>query len=224
MEFYRTARVVCRPILKTAFRPWVEGLEHVPREGPAIIACNHLSFSDSVLLPIVMPRTVTFLAKNEYFVGRGIKGKLSAAFFGGVSVPVDRSGLRGATQAAIDAGIEVLRGGNLFGIYPEGTRSPDGRLYRGHTGIAQLVLATGAPVIPVALFNTDRIQPPGTRLPRLHRVGVRVGAPLDFSRSAAIANRSRQRRAMTDEVMAAIQALSGQEYRDVYASTIKEAA
>src|ERR1051326_4075319 len=158
--------IVLGPILKLIFRPVVEGLENVPASGAAIIASNHLSFSDSIFMPLMVKRRVTFVAKAEYFTGRGIKGKLIKTFFSGTgTIPVDRSGGR-AAQAAIDTGLRVLREGNLFGIYPEGTRSPDGRLYRGKTGVARLALEAGVPVIPVAMLNLDELQPPGQIRPR----------------------------------------------------------
>ncbi|WP_247615373.1 lysophospholipid acyltransferase family protein [Streptomyces tagetis] len=209
--------------LKLAFRPWVEGLEHVPAEGPAILASNHLSFSDSFFLPAVLHRKVTFIAKAEYFTTPGVKGRLTAAFFKGVGqLPVDRSGGRGAGEAAIRSGIEVLERGELFGIYPEGTRSPDGRLYRGKPGgLARVALATGAPVLPVAMIDTEKIQPPGQVVPKLMRPGIRIGAPLDFSRYQGMEHDRFVLRALTDEVMYEIMKLSGQEYVDVYATAMK---
>ncbi|MFD7229070.1 lysophospholipid acyltransferase family protein [Streptomyces sp. NPDC059881] len=209
--------------LKLAFRPWVEGLENIPAEGPAILASNHLSFSDSFFLPAVLDRKVTFIAKAEYFTSPGIKGKLTAAFFKGVGqLPVDRSGARGAGEAAIKSGIEVIERGELFGIYPEGTRSPDGRLYRGKPGgLARVALATGAPVIPVAMIDTEKIQPPGKVIPKLMRPGIRIGKPLDFSRYHGMEHDRFILRSVTDEVMYEIMKLSGQEYVDVYATAAK---
>nr|WP_308407868.1 lysophospholipid acyltransferase family protein [Streptomyces somaliensis] len=209
--------------LKLAFRPWVEGLENVPAEGPAILASNHLSFSDSFFLPAVLDRRVTFIAKAEYFTSPGLKGRLTAAFFRGVGqLPVDRSGARGAGDAAVRSGIEVVERGELFGIYPEGTRSPDGRLYRGKTGgLARVALATGAPVIPVAMIDTEKIQPPGKVVPRLMRPGIRIGRPLDFSRYQGMDGDRFILRSVTDEVMYEIMKLSGQEYVDVYATVAK---
>ncbi|ONK14987.1 lysophospholipid acyltransferase family protein [Streptomyces sp. MP131-18] len=209
--------------LKLAFRPWVEGKEHVPAEGPAILASNHLSFSDSFFLPAVLDRKVTFIAKAEYFTSPGIKGRLTAAFFRGVGqLPVDRSGARGAGEAAISSGIAVLERGELFGIYPEGTRSPDGRLYRGRPGgLARVALATGAPVLPVAMIDTEKIQPPGKVVPKLMRPGIRIGEPLDFSRYQGMEGDRFILRSLTDEVMYAIMKLSGQEYVDVYATAAK---
>jgi 1-acyl-sn-glycerol-3-phosphate acyltransferase len=209
--------------LKLGFRPWVEGLENIPAEGPAILASNHLSFSDSFFLPAVLDRKVTFIAKAEYFTTPGVKGKMTAAFFKGVGqLPVDRSGARGAGEAAIKSGLEVLDRGELFGIYPEGTRSPDGRLYRGKPGgLARLALASGAPVIPVAMIDTEKIQPPGKVMPKLMRPGIRIGSPLDFSRYQGMEHDRFVLRAVTDEVMYEIMKLSGQEYVDMYATAAK---
>ncbi|OIJ97119.1 1-acyl-sn-glycerol-3-phosphate acyltransferase [Streptomyces colonosanans] len=209
--------------LKLAFRPWVEGLENIPAEGPAILASNHLSFSDSLFLPSVLPRKVTFIAKAEYFTTPGVKGRLKAAFFKGAGqLPVDRSGSRGAGEAAVKSGIEVVERGELFGIYPEGTRSPDGRLYRGKPGgLARVALATGAPVIPVAMIDTEKIQPPGKVIPKLMRPGIRIGKPLDFSRYQGMDNDRFVLRALTDQVMYEIMTLSGQEYVDIYATAAK---
>lgn len=220
---YGAMKVSIGGALKLGFRPWVEGLEHVPAEGPAILASNHLSFSDSFFLPAVLDRKVTFVAKAEYFTTPGVKGRLTAAFFKGVGqLPVDRSGARGAAEAAIKSGIDVLEGGGLFGIYPEGTRSPDGRLYRGKPGgLARIALATGAPVIPVAMIDTEKIQPPGKVVPKLMRPGIRIGAPLDFSRYQGMEGDRFIQRSLTDEVMYEIMKLSGQEYVDMYATAAK---
>ncbi|MGX1760778.1 lysophospholipid acyltransferase family protein [Streptomyces lydicus] len=209
--------------LKLAFRPWVEGIENIPAEGPAILASNHLSFSDSFFLPAVLDRKVTFIAKSEYFTSPGVKGKLTAAFFKGVGqLPVDRSGGRGAGEAAIKSGIEVLERGELFGIYPEGTRSPDGRLYRGKPGgLARVALATGAPVIPVAMIDTEKVQPPGKIVPKMIRPGIRIGRPLDFTRYQGMEGDRFILRSVTDEVMYEIMKLSGQEYVDIYATAAK---
>ncbi|MGP4003323.1 lysophospholipid acyltransferase family protein [Streptomyces sp. 8N706] len=209
--------------LKLAFRPWVEGLENIPAEGPAILASNHLSFSDSFFLPAVLDRKVTFIAKSEYFTSPGVKGRLTAAFFKGVGqLPVDRSGGRGAGEAAIKSGIGVLERGELFGIYPEGTRSPDGRLYRGKPGgLARVALATGAPVIPVAMIDTEKVQPPGKVVPKMLRPGIRIGKPLDFTRYHGMDSDRFILRSVTDEVMYEIMKLSGQEYVDIYATAAK---
>jgi 1-acyl-sn-glycerol-3-phosphate acyltransferase len=216
--------VVLGPLLKLVFRPKVEGLKNVPRSGPVILACNHLSFSDSIFTPLIVKRKVTFVAKAEYFTGKGIKGWFSRMFFTGAgTIPVDRSGGE-AAQAALDTLLRVLREGNIAGIYPEGTRSPDGRLYRGKTGVARLALESGAPVVPVALLNTDEIQPTGTLIPTVKRVQIRIGAPLDFSRYESQRGDRFVERAITDEIMYELMALSGREYVDVYASTLKTAA
>jgi 1-acyl-sn-glycerol-3-phosphate acyltransferase len=215
--------VILGPILRLIFRPHVEGREHVPEEGPAIIASNHLSFSDSIFMPLMVKRKVTFVAKAEYFSGKGIKGWLTKMFFVGTGmIPVDRSGGR-AAQAAIETGLRILREGNLFGIYPEGTRSPDGRLYRGKTGVARIALESGAPVVPVVMLNADEIQPPGAILPKIRRVRIRFGAPLDFSRYAGMAGDRFIERAVTDEIMYELMELSGREYVDMYAQKVKSA-
>jgi 1-acyl-sn-glycerol-3-phosphate acyltransferase len=214
--------VVIGPILKLLFRPWVEGAEHVPAHGAAILASNHLSFSDSIFLPIVLSRRITFPAKMEYFTGSGVKGRLTAWFFKGVGqIPIDRSGGR-ASEAAISSGLKVLRREELFGIYPEGTRSPDGRLYKGKTGIARMALEAGCPVIPVAMIGTDKAQPTGQKLPNIMRIGVRIGAPLDFSRYEGMENDRFVLRSITDEIMYELMLLSGQEYVDVYATSLKK--
>jgi len=213
--------VLLGPWLRILFRPSVEGREHVPDEGPAIIASNHLSFSDSIFMPLMVKRKVTFVAKAEYFTGRGLKGFLVRMFFVGTgTIPVDRSGGR-AAQAAIETGLRILREGRLFGIYPEGTRSPDGRLYRGKTGVARLALESGAPVIPVVMLNADEIQPPGKIIPKIKRVRIRFGPPMDFSRYRGMAGDRFVERAVTDEIMYALMELSGREYVDVYAQKVK---
>jgi 1-acyl-sn-glycerol-3-phosphate acyltransferase len=219
--WYWIVKAILSPILRTLFRPKVEGLEHIPADGAAILASNHLSFSDSIFLPLVVPRRVTFLAKSDYFTTRGVKGRLKAGFFKGVGqLPVDRSGGR-ASQAALEAGLKVLNAGDLLGIYPEGTRSPDGRLYRGKTGVARMALEAGVPVIPCAMVNTYEIQPPGQVIPKITRVEIRIGKPLDFSRYAGLADDRFVLRSMTDEIMYELMMLSGQEYVDTYATKAK---
>jgi len=214
--------VILGPILKLIFRPWVEGGEHIPQSGPAIFVSNHLSFSDSIFLPLMVPRKMTFLAKADYFTGGGIKGRLTRAFFTGVGqLPVDRSGGR-ASEAAIEAGLKVLQRGDFLGLYPEGTRSPDGRLYKGKTGVARMALEAGVPVIPVVMIGTDQIQPTGRVIPHLGRVGIRIGAPMDFSRYAGMEEDRFVLRSITDEIMYALMALSGQEYVDMYAAQMKD--
>jgi len=214
--------VVLGPILRVIFWPEVEGRDLVPRTGAAIIASNHLSFSDSIFMPLMVRRKVVFVAKADYFTGTGIKGFLTKMFFVGTgTIPVDRSGGR-AAAAAIDTGLRILREGDLFGIYPEGTRSPDGRLYRGKTGVARLALASGAPVIPVVMLNSDTVQPPGRIRPRVMRVRIRFGEPLDFSRYEGMAGDRFVERAVTDEIMYELMELSGREYVDIYAAKVKE--
>jgi 1-acyl-sn-glycerol-3-phosphate acyltransferase len=209
------------PWLRLIFRPQVEGRRYLPPRGAAIIASNHVSFSDSIFMPLMVKRKVTFVAKAEYFTGKGIKGFLTKMFFVGAgTIPVDRSGGR-AAQAAIETGLRILREGRLFGIYPEGTRSPDGRLHRGKTGVARLALEAGVPVIPVAMLNADEIQPPGKLIPKVKRVRIRFGPPLDFSRYAGMAGDRFIERAVTDEIMYELMTLSGREYVDIYAQKVK---
>jgi len=218
---YWVVKAFLTPILRTLFRPWVEGGDHIPVDGGAILASNHLSFSDSIFLPLVVPRKITFLAKADYFTGSGFKGKLTKGFFAGVGqVPIDRSG--GAkSEAALLTAKRILAEGSLLGLYPEGTRSPDGRLYRGKTGVARMALEAGVPVIPVAMVNTDVVQPTGQKIPTLGRVGVRVGAPLDFSRYSGMEGDRFVLRSITDEIMYELMLLSGQEYVDQYATKAK---
>jgi 1-acyl-sn-glycerol-3-phosphate acyltransferase len=193
-------RIFLGPVLKLLFRPWVKGLDNIPAEGAAILASNHLSFSDSIFLPLMVRRPVVFLAKMEYFTGTGIKGRLTALFFRLTNqLPMDRSG-GAASAASLSAGMGVLNHGGLLGIYPEGTRSPDARLYRGKVGVARLALQAGVPVIPVAMIGTDKVQPIGKRLPNIRRIGMIFGEPLDLFE---------------------LQRLSGQEYVDEYAAVVK---
>jgi 1-acyl-sn-glycerol-3-phosphate acyltransferase len=219
--YWLLKHVILGPWLKLIFRPQVTGRENVPDRGPAILASNHLSFSDSIFMPLMVRRKVTFVAKAEYFTGKGLKGWLTKMFFVGTgTIPVDRTGGR-AAQAALETQLKVLRAGNLAGIYPEGTRSPDGRLYRGKTGVARLALESGAPVIPVVMLNADEIQPPGKLIPRIKRVKIRFGRPLDFSRYAGMAGDRFVERAVTDEIMYELMELSGREYVDIYAQKVK---
>ena len=201
------------------FRPKVKGLRNVPGSGPVIIASNHLSFSDSIFMPLVVPRKVTFLAKSEYFTSPGPKGLLKKLTFIALGqVPVDRSGGR-RSEAALITGLKVLAEGKCLGIYPEGTRSPDGRLYKGRTGIARLAIESGAPIIPVAMFNTEKIQPTGTVVPKVMRVEMIFGEPMYFEGDSTDLLYLRE---VTDKIMATIQALSGQEYVDTYATKAKK--
>lgn len=221
MFYWVMKRIFLGPVLRTLFRPWVKGLDNVPAEGAAIIASNHLSFSDSIFMPLMVPRPVIFLAKSEYFTGTGLKGRLTALFFRLTNqLPMDRSG-GAASAASLEAGMDVLTHGGLLGIYPEGTRSPDGRLYRGKVGVARLALAAGVPVIPVAMIGTDKVQPIGKRLPNIRRIGMIFGEPLDFSRYAGMAEDRLIQRSVADEIMYELMRLSGQEYVDEYAAVVK---
>lgn len=213
---YGASRVVIAPTLRLFLRPTVTGIENIPRTGPAIIASNHLSFFDSIVIPAVSPRQISFLAKAEYFTGTGVKGALSRFFFSSTGqIPVDRDDTR-AGQRSLELALECLHGGGAFGIYPEGTRSRDGRLYRGHTGIGHLVLSSGAPVVPVALTGTENIQPVGAKYIRPAKVTVQFGKPIDFSGRFDGVPAGKARRAIADEVMEAIHAMSGQELAGEY--------
>jgi 1-acyl-sn-glycerol-3-phosphate acyltransferase len=213
---YTVVNTVVPPLAKAIWRPTVEGLENVPLTGPVIVASNHVSFADSLAIPIVAPRKVVFLAKADYFTGTGVKGALMRGWFNGIGmIPVDRDDTRAAI-ASLDTALEVLARGEAFGIYPEGTRSRDGRLYRGRTGVAHLALTSGAPVVPVGVQGTQDIQPVGTTLPRLARVTIRFGEPINVAGRYDGVPAGRARREVTDQVMAAIQALSGQEEAGVY--------
>ena len=223
--FYWLAKfVLLGPLLRMFWRPWAEGLENIPYDRPAILASNHLSFCDSFFMPVMVPRKVTFLAKSEYFTTPGLKGLLSKMFFAGVGqVPIDRSD-SDAARAALNTGVRVLAEGNLLGIYPEGTRSPDGRLYRGKTGVARMALESGAVVIPCTMVNTEIIQPAGRLIPKLRpRPGVIFGKPLDFSRYEGMSGDRFVERSITDEIMYELMRLSGQEYVDLYAAQVKKA-
>jgi len=224
MWYFLLKNIVLGPLLKVLFRPWIRGVENVPTEGAVILASNHLSFSDSIFLPLMLRRPVVFLAKSEYFTGKGIKGTLNRWFFKGTGqLPIDRSGGK-ASEAALNTGLQVLSQGQVLGIYPEGTRSPDGRLFRGRTGIARMVLEAKVPVLPVAMIDTEKVQPIGKRLPRIRRIGVIVGEPLDFSRFSGMEGDRLVLRAVTDEITYELMKLSGQEYIDIYATTLKKPA
>jgi len=213
--------VLIGPGMKAVYKPWVEGAENIPETGGAILASNHLSFSDSVFLPLVIERKVVFLGKSEYFTGRGVKGWATRAFMTGVgTIPVHRGGGR-ASEAALRTGLQVLQGGELLGIYPEGTRSPDARLYRGKTGAARLAIEAGAPVIPVAMIDTHIAQPIGQKVPSRHPIGARIGKPIDLSDYAGRQDDRAALREATDRIMRAIAELSGQEYVDRDAAQVK---
>jgi 1-acyl-sn-glycerol-3-phosphate acyltransferase len=211
--------VAIGPTVKAVFRPRAEGTENVPAAGAAILASNHLSAADWIFMPLSLKRRVTFLAKAEYFTGKGVKGFLQRVFFAGSGqVPIDRTNAS-AAEDAIRTGVRILGEGKVLGIYPEGTRSPDGRLFRGKTGVARMTLESGAPVIPVAMIYTHRALPFGKKLTR---VKVRFGKPLDFSRYAGLSGDRFVERSITDEIMYEIMTLSGQEYVDVYGATVKK--
>ncbi|MGI8532578.1 MAG: lysophospholipid acyltransferase family protein [Geodermatophilaceae bacterium] len=219
--FYWILKAILTPILRLLFRPKIEGLENIPERGPAILAPSHMAFCDSVFLPLMVPRRVTFLAKQEYFTGKGVKGWSTRVFMRGIGmVPIDRTS-GSAAKAALETGERILSEGKLFSLYPEGTRSPDGRLYRGKTGVARLALSARVPVIPVVMTGTDKVQPLGRVIPRIHRVRIKIGAPLDFSRYYGMIGDRFVERSMTDELMYELMMLSGQEYVDVYAAKVK---
>jgi 1-acyl-sn-glycerol-3-phosphate acyltransferase len=218
---YQVSRAVAGPFLHLLWRPEITGLERIPRTGGAIVASNHLSIVDSVFLPLMLDRPLTFAAKSEYFTGKRPSQRFAALYLRATKqLAVDRDGAR-AAQDMLEAALRLLQAGELFGLYPEGTRSPDGRLYRGRTGIGWLALASGVPVIPVAMIGTDRVLPPGHTIPGLHQVGIRIGAPMTFDAYRNNGPAAQARRAITDDVMKAIHALSGQEYVPMYASARK---
>ena len=221
MAYFFLKNFVLGPILRVLFRPWIRGKQNVPKTGAAILASNHLSFSDSIFLPLKVSRPVTFLSKSDYFTGKGVKGAVVRWFFKATGqLPIDRSGGK-ASEDSLNTGLGVLERGLLLGIYPEGTRSPDGKLYRGRTGIARMVLQARVPVIPVAMIDTEKVQRIGQTIPKIRRVGVVMGDPLDFSRFAGMDGERAVLRAVTDRIVYDIMRLSGQQYEDVYASTVR---
>ena len=212
------------PVIRVLFRPWITGREHVPSRGPAILVANHISAGDTYLIPALVPRKVTFPAKAEAFAGKGIRGRVLKWFLEGVGMlPMDRSGGR-ASATSMTGVLDVLARGGLLGIFPEGTRSPDGRLYKGKTGVARLVLQARVPVVPIGVVDTQFVRLPLLRIPVMRRPGVRVGAPLDFDRYAGAGNERDVLRHVMDEIMATVQELSGQVYVDAYATSVKQAA
>jgi 1-acyl-sn-glycerol-3-phosphate acyltransferase len=222
MWYWLFKYILLGPLLALLGRPKVEGLEHIPSSGPVILASNHLAVMDSFYLPLVVRRRITFLAKSEYFTGTGLKGWFQRWFFTALGqVPIDRTDADSA-QAALTTAERLLAQGKLLGMYPEGTRSPDGRLYKGKTGLARLALRTGVPVIPVAMIGTNLVNPPGTNMLRFGRVTVRLGKPMEFSRFEGMDGNRFIERAITDEVVYELMGLSGQEYVDIYAASVKE--
>ena len=221
MFYWLLKWVFIGPLLRLVFRPRIEGAENVPLEGAAILASNHLSYADWLFMPLTLPRRVTFVAKAEYFTSPGIKGWFQKKFFSGAGqVPIDRTS-GDAAAGALTSAKRILNSGELFGIYPEGTRSHDGKLYRGKTGVARLALETGVQVIPIAVIGTDAIAPPGKKFGSLTRPLVRFGKPLDFSRYEGLESDRFILRSVTDEIMYEIMRLSGQEYVDIYAAKAK---
>ncbi len=222
MLYWFAKNLIVGPLVMTVFRPWTVGRENIPRSGGVIFAGNHLSFIDSVFIPLVLDRRISFLAKSDYFVGRGLRGWFVKTFFEATGMlPIDRSGGK-ASEASLSTGLAVLARGEQLGIYPEGTRSPDGRMYRGRTGVARMILEGGVPVVPVAMIDTDKVMPTGRRIPKVRRIGVVFGEPLDFSRFQGLEGDRFVLRSITDEIMYELNRLSGQEYVDVYASSVKE--
>ena len=222
MFYWLMKNLVVGPIVKTAYRPWVSGHENIPREGGVIMASNHLSVIDSVFLPLVMDRRITFLAKSDYYTAGGIKGWFTKTFLKSAGmIPIDRSGGK-ASEASLNTGLQVLARREVLGIYPEGTRSPDGKMYRGRTGVARMVLEGKVTVLPVAMIDTEKVMPIGSKLPKMGRVGVVIGKPLDFSRFEGMEGDRFILRSITDEIMYELSRLSGQEYVDVYATSVKE--
>ena len=221
MFYWLMKYVVVGPVVKALFRPWIVGRSNVPQNGGAILASNHLSVSDSVFLPLLIDRRMSFLAKSDYFTGRGIKGWATKQFMKATGqIPIDRSGGK-ASEASLNTGLQVLGRGDLLGVYPEGTRSPDGKLYRGRTGLARMALEAKVPVVPVIMVDTDTAMPIGQSVPRIVRVGIVIGEPLDFSRYEGMENDRYILRSVTDEIMVALQRLGEQQYDDVYASSVK---
>ena len=222
MVYWVLKYLIVGPIAKAVFRPWIVGRRNIPATGAAILASNHLSVSDSVFLPIMIDRPMSFLAKSDYFNGKGIKGWATRLFMKGTGqIPIDRTGGK-ASEASLNTGLQVLGRGDLLGIYPEGTRSPDGKLYRGRTGLARMALEAKVPVIPVVMVGTDEVMPIGRTIPRVGRVGMVIGEPLDFSRFAGMESDRYVLRSVTDEIMVALQRLGEQRYEDVYASTVRD--
>lgn len=222
MFYWFMKNLVAGPLIKTVFRPWIVGLENIPKTGGLILASNHLSFIDSIFLPLLIDRRIYFLAKSDYFTGKGPKNWATRHFLLGTGMlPIDRSGGK-ASEASLNTGLAVIARGNVLGIYPEGTRSPDGKMYRGRTGVARMILEGHVPVVPVAMIDTEKVMPIGTKLPKVRRVGVIFGEPLDFSRFEGMESDRFILRSITDEIMYELSRISGQEYVDVYASSVKE--
>lgn len=221
MVYWILKHLLIGPLVKLIFRPWVEGSENIPASGPVILVGNHLSVIDSFFLPLMIERRVYFLAKSDYFTGKGLSGWFVKHFMLSTGMlPIDRSGGK-ASEASLNTGLQVLDRGNVLAMYPEGTRSPDARLYRGRTGVARLVIESGAPVVPAVMVDTELAMPIGRKIPKVRRIGTVIGKPLDFSRFQGMSADRFVLRSVTDEIMYEIQKLSGQEYVDVYASSVR---
>ena len=222
MFYWFMKNLVAGPLLKTVFRPWVTGLDNIPKTGGVILASNHLSFIDSIFLPLLIDRRIYFLAKSDYFTGKGLKNWAVKHFLLGTGMlPIDRSGGK-ASEASLNTGLDVIAKGNVLGIYPEGTRSPDGKMYRGRTGVARMILEGHVPVVPVAMVDTEKVMPIGSKLPKVRRIGVIFGEPLDFSRFEGLEGDRFILRSITDEIMYELGRISGQTYEDIYASSAKQ--
>ncbi|RIJ76357.1 1-acyl-sn-glycerol-3-phosphate acyltransferase [Nakamurella silvestris] len=222
MIYWLMKYVFVGPVLRLFFPTKVVGKEYIPETGGAVLVSNHLAVSDSFFLPLHIKRRVYFLAKSEYFTEKGVKGLFKKLFFTGMGqVPIDRSSAN-AAQDALDTGVRLLKDGELLGIYPEGTRSPDGRLYKGKTGVTRMVLESGVPVIPVAMFNTDKVNPIGSKMWKPGRVQIVIGRPMDFSRYEGMSGDRFVERSMADEIMYRLMEMSGQEYVDIYAAKAKQ--
>lgn len=225
MIYWLLKHLIAAPAMRRLFRPTVIGAENIPAKGPVILASNHLSVIDSFLLPSVIKRRVNFLAKSEYFTGKGVKGALVRTFFTSTGMlPIDRSGGK-ASEASLQTGLEVLENDGCLGIYPEGTRSPDARLYRGRTGIARMILecSKNVVVVPVVMVDTEKVMPIGAKRPKPGKTSVKIGAPIDFSRYRGMESSRFVLRAVTDEIMSEISEMSDQVYADVYASKLRKA-
>jgi 1-acyl-sn-glycerol-3-phosphate acyltransferase len=222
MFYWIMKHLIAGPLLKGIYRPWVVGLDNVPKSGGVILASNHLSFIDSIFLQLIVDRRVSFLAKSEYFTRKGFKGWMTRTFMLATGqLPIDRSGGK-ASEDSLNSGLAVLAQDKMLGIYPEGTRSPDGKLYRGRTGVARMILEGQVPVVPVAMIDTEKIMPIGRRIPKVGRIGLIIGEPLDFSRFEGMEGDRFILRSVTDEIMYELHALGKQEYVDVYATSVKE--
>jgi len=222
MFYWIMKNLVAGPLLRTVFRPWIRGVENIPKTGPVILASNHLSVIDSIFLPLLIERRIYFLAKSDYFTGKGLGNWLIKHFLLGTGmIPIDRSGGK-ASEASLNTGLGVLAQGNVLGIYPEGTRSPDAKMYRGRTGAARMILEGHTPVVPIAMIDTDKVMPIGSKMPKVRRIGVVVGEPLDFSRFEGLEGDRFILRSITDEIMYELNRISGQEYVDIYASSVRD--